>query len=367
MRILLLIPHLSDDVTFRIVSAGLGAEYHRRGHAVTVAGVFDAHHRRPRREILPWGEIRKLGWPFPASSRRSGPARFAAELLPLARESDFIHVQTNGVWRAHLSVALDTHRLAQRPHGVTVQDFYGPYSDARAAADFRRLLGQARWVGCLSRFLCREVLAEMPELAPRLHEIPNGCEIKGTSPHAPAPFSRPFILIIARHSHYKGIDILLMAWQGAAQRWPGVDLVVAGPLNRYRPGHYERLARVLGLERRVHFLGATSVEKTHRLLRDCLFYVQASRRESFGIALREAMAAGKAVVATRSGGLEEAVEDGRTGLLVPAQDPLALEDKMALLLSDAGLRLRLGESARRQSYRWRWDDVAGRYLALMSA
>jgi glycosyltransferase involved in cell wall biosynthesis len=58
------------------------------------------------------------------------------------------------------------------------------------------------------------------------------------------------------------------------------------------------------------------------------------------------MAHGRAVVATRTGGLEDAVEDGVSGLLVPPADTEALRAAVAMLLADPALRTRLGAAAR---------------------
>ena len=70
-----------------------------------------------------------------------------------------------------------------------------------------------------------------------------------------------------------------------------------------------------------------------------------SRREGYGMVAREAMAYGRPVVATAVGGLVDAVEDGVTGLLVPAGDSGALREALITLLGNAELRGRLGGAA----------------------
>jgi glycosyltransferase involved in cell wall biosynthesis len=71
-----------------------------------------------------------------------------------------------------------------------------------------------------------------------------------------------------------------------------------------------------------------------------------SRREGYGVVARQALAHGRPVVASRVGGLAEAVRDGETGLLVPPRDPAALRAALERLLGDAELRGRLGAAAR---------------------
>jgi glycosyltransferase involved in cell wall biosynthesis len=107
-------------------------------------------------------------------------------------------------------------------------------------------------------------------------------------------------------------------------------------------GELEAAARAAGLGERARFLGAR--DDKARLLAACDVFCLPSRHEGLGVAALEAMAAGRAVVATRVGGLGEAVVDGRTGLLVPPDDPLALAEALARVLGDRELRERLGRA-----------------------
>jgi colanic acid/amylovoran biosynthesis glycosyltransferase len=74
-------------------------------------------------------------------------------------------------------------------------------------------------------------------------------------------------------------------------------------------------------------------------------------REGIPNVLKEASARGVAVVATRHGGIPEAVDHGRTGLLVPERDARALHDALQALASDPGLRRRLGDAGREKMAR----------------
>ncbi|HEY8316821.1 MAG TPA: glycosyltransferase, partial [Gaiellaceae bacterium] len=90
-----------------------------------------------------------------------------------------------------------------------------------------------------------------------------------------------------------------------------------------------------------------------------------SRREGYGVVAREAMAWGRPVVATAVGGLRDAVEDGVTGLLVPAGDSDALRAALERLLGDAALRARLGAAARERARReFSFDASAGALVAV---
>ena len=75
-------------------------------------------------------------------------------------------------------------------------------------------------------------------------------------------------------------------------------------------------------------------------------YILASLDEMFPVAVLEAMAAGKAIVATRVGGVPESVQEGQTGLLVPPENADALADAILKLLMNPKLRIEMGTRAR---------------------
>jgi glycosyltransferase involved in cell wall biosynthesis len=94
----------------------------------------------------------------------------------------------------------------------------------------------------------------------------------------------------------------------------------------------------------VHFAGFQ--ESVFPCLAAMDVYVHPALMEGFGIAVIEAMALRKPVVATMTGGLPEIVQDGETGLLVPPGDPDALAKVVLLLLRDSAHRMALGEAGR---------------------
>jgi len=70
------------------------------------------------------------------------------------------------------------------------------------------------------------------------------------------------------------------------------------------------------------------------------------------------------VVAGRVGGIPDAVEDGKTGLLVPERSPDALANALRLLISDQELSAKIGAAARKSVQRYAWPAVAGRFVEL---
>jgi glycosyltransferase involved in cell wall biosynthesis len=105
----------------------------------------------------------------------------------------------------------------------------------------------------------------------------------------------------------------------------------------------ERMTLQLGLGNEVNFLGF--VADTPAFLAGIDIFVLASLYEGLGVAALEAMAAGKAVVASRIGGLAESIADGVTGALTPPRDPAALSAAIARLIDDPGLARAMGQRA----------------------
>jgi glycosyltransferase involved in cell wall biosynthesis len=126
----------------------------------------------------------------------------------------------------------------------------------------------------------------------------------------------------------KGHDVLIEALPQVLRREPAARIVIAGrgPLRK----RLETLAADHGVSSKVQFAGL--VGDVPRLLRAFDVFAFPSRWEGFGIALTEAMAAGLPVVASRTGGITEIVEDGVSGLLVKPGDPAELAAALARVL-----------------------------------
>jgi glycosyltransferase involved in cell wall biosynthesis len=150
--------------------------------------------------------------------------------------------------------------------------------------------------------------------------------------------SRPLVLTTARLEKVKGIDYLIEA----AVHVPEAMFLVAG--DGPQRSELERLAGQLGLSDRVIFLGFR--QDVDRLLAACDIFVLPSLFEGLPLSILEAMAAGKAVVATQAGGNGEAVIHEETGLLVPPCDPEQLASAIRRLITEPGLSRRFGDAGR---------------------
>jgi glycosyltransferase involved in cell wall biosynthesis len=147
----------------------------------------------------------------------------------------------------------------------------------------------------------------------------------------------------ARLAAAKGIDVLLRAFAAVATRG-AVELWIAG--EGPERAALERLAGEFGIGARVRFLGHCSPSDMDRFWAAIDVFVLASRWEGLPLALIEAMAHGKAVIATAVDGIPEAIVHGEAGILVPpdAVEPLAAA--LGELIGDAARRGVLGRAAR---------------------
>jgi glycosyltransferase involved in cell wall biosynthesis len=139
----------------------------------------------------------------------------------------------------------------------------------------------------------------------------------------------------------KNHAMLLDAWQLVCVRWPAAMLLVVGD-GPERRSLQERAAG-LGVGRNVAFLGDR--EDVPRLLQAVDFHVLASRSEGTSLTLLEAMASGRASIATTVGGNSDVLTHGRTGLLVQSGDAEAFAAAIAVLAADPARARRMGERA----------------------
>jgi glycosyltransferase involved in cell wall biosynthesis len=152
----------------------------------------------------------------------------------------------------------------------------------------------------------------------------------------------PVVGTVARLSAEKGVDVLLTALGHVVEQVPSVTALIVGDGPRLVELR-EQTGR-LGLNGHVRFLGARSDVAVLNRLMDV--FVLPSRQEACPMALLEAMAAGRAIVATDVGGNRELIENARTGVLVPSEQPATLARQIVTALSHPRRRKKMGRAAR---------------------
>lgn len=182
------------------------------------------------------------------------------------------------------------------------------------------------------------------------------------------PLDVPLIGIVGRVEPWKGQDIFLRAMHRLREHGLMLHgLIVGEPRSPTWPAFADEVLELmteLELQQQVTFTGHLTSPSLAYAAMDVL--VCASREEGFGLAVVEAMAAGIPVVATRCGGPQEVVSDGKNGLLVPEEDPDALVAAIARLVSDHSFASRIAEAAK-ETYQNRFTAQRGteRFLGIV--
>ncbi len=261
-------------------------------------------------------------------------------------------------------------------------------SKARAlgrAPDPQRLAGEARCVREVDRLVVatpgeRALLHWHYGVSPeRVVVIPPGVDTVHFAPRPRAQAlaaagldpTRRWLVFVGRLDPIKGLDTLIRAV--ARMRAAGVvarhRLAVAliGGDGSVEPAALRALRHEYGLEEVVRFLGPRERGVLPAYYAAAEAVVMPSYYESFGLAALEAMACGTPVVASDVGGLAHLVRHGRTGCLVPPQDPEALAATLTLLLDAPRFRERLGQEAHRVAQGYAWPRIARQIVQVYRA
>lgn len=191
--------------------------------------------------------------------------------------------------------------------------------------------------------------------------IPNGVEHQEYITEE-REWSVPHLLSVGRLVHQKGLDVAMHALSGLKDlEW---EWRIAGDGSQM--DSLNSLAKELGIEDRVTFLGWQSREELIELYKRSNCFLFPSRHEGMPNVVLEAMASGLPVVASRIAGNEELVVDGETGILFPSEDINSLRDALQKLIVDTSLRQKMGESSRcRVEEFYSWENTAKQYALLL--
>ena len=227
----------------------------------------------------------------------------------------------------------------------------------RANPLYRWALGPTERFLAVSRSVAAGLAQSFPDLIPRLSVIPNWLDplaLEGARPRDEARhilgITRPLAVgLLGQLTPLKRQDLFLDAIgqlieQGLAAEAEFLLVGAPGPDDHAFAAELRaRVDTMQGDEGRIRLLGYVSALPS--LLTAFDVVVAPSTNEAFSLVLIEAMASGCAVIASRTGGMAEIVEDGATGLLIPPNDLDALTRTLARALSDPSLRYRLGLAA----------------------
>jgi glycosyltransferase involved in cell wall biosynthesis len=307
--------------------------------------------RRPRAWFGTFAALLRAHWRSPRYL--AGVVLFYPKMVRIAER-----VRASGVTHVHAhfashpaAAAFAVGRLAGIPWSFTAHG-----SDLhRDRRGLREKVAEARFVVAISDYNREVLLRECGrEAAARTLVLHCGVDTDLFRPPEGSGTTvggRPLqVLCVGTLHEVKGQTHLVEACRRLAARGVEVrcDLLGDGPDRRTLEAQVERA----GLSGRVRVLGTcTRPEVAARVSQADVVAApsvptRSGRREGIPVALMEAAACGRALVASRLSGIPELVEDGKTGLLVPPGDPGALADALERLAADAGLRAQLGREAR---------------------
>jgi len=244
-----------------------------------------------------------------------------------------------------------------------VHHLFGSTAFRETAAPFAAALWMAeRPIGRLYRNVPFEAVSESTALdlvrrgIPRDHirVIYNGVDTDYLTPDPTLRSPTPLFIYIGRLKRYKGVDLIIRAFAELGDRSATLEIAGTGD---YRPT-LERLARELGVESRVRFLGFIPEASKVALLRRAWAAMLASPKEGWGISNMEAAACGTPVIASDSPGIRESVIDGETGFLIQHGDVLAMAEAMRKLAQSPSLVEMLGTAGRSFAEQFSWDRSA---------
>jgi len=244
------------------------------------------------------------------------------------------------------------------PTFLTIHEMWGEFL-------CRDLLQRTEWDGIIAvgQHVYGDVVARVPNVR-NMQVILHGVNMEMFRPNVDGGLlkrklgfeGRLVILHPARLLPWKGVHTTVDAFSRLADRFPDISLVItdtreildwADELHGYRE-HIFSMVESNGLSERIVMRSFDFFEELPQAyaMSDIVLY-PTSGEEPFGLVPLEAMASGKPVIVTRSGGLVESVVDGVTGFVIPKEDDYLLADRLATLLKHPDLAESMGRMGRR--------------------
>ncbi|WP_437731641.1 glycosyltransferase family 4 protein [Sorangium sp. So ce1335] len=290
----------------------------------------------------------------PEPGLRGKLARFArgcAAIVASRPACRVLHIHSSYGWSFHEKAVLS--QLGQWLGYRTILHIHG--------SRFDEFVAESRLKGWIARSLrgADAVIALSEYWADFLGSVAPGCRIvtleNGVAvPAAPPPLpAAPRVLHLGAINDSKGVPEAIRAFAQVVRQHPAAVLDLAGPAEPDDLAGYKRLVAELGLGDSVRFLGSVRGEAKSRVLEESSVFILPSHAEGLPIALLEAMAAARPVVATRVGAIPEVIVDGESGFVIAAGDVDALAERITRLLGSVDLRERMGRGA--------WERARSRY------
>lgn len=279
-----------------------------------------------------------------------------AELTRIIRDCGIDIVHTNSMMNVQAAVAA---KLTRTPLVWHLNDINTPRAlvwalrpAVRAWPDVIAVASQAVADYCWPRTKQPQVFLQYPPV-----DVEQFSSCAEERPAAATPIAQKVITTLGNLNPSKGQDYLIQAFASVSKRYPDAHLVIAGTPLGTRQDYSRDLRKLtaqLGLAERVSFLGTCN--DVPALMAGTTVYVHPSLAEACSMAVLEAMAAGRPIVATAVGGVPELIQNDVSGLLAPSRDSQALRNAIVRMFDDVQLRQRCAAAAREAA--WSFDLTA---------
>jgi L-malate glycosyltransferase len=334
------------DVQVDLVTSGTGGSVERKRFA---DGIWV--HRLPtrKRDMRYWRATELFDW-----TRRA--LAYAGDLCRHER-FDLCHC-----WAGWPSGIVGYRLRRRQPYVVSLRGSDVPgYSTRLRVLDplvmrhvCRRVWGRSARIVAVSRNL--RALAHETQPGARIDVIPNGVDVRRFTPGAGGGQA---LLFVGRLIERKGADLLVEAFGALAPTYPGLSLTIVG--EGPERSRLEGLVQRHGLGERVLFRGHLEREALAQAYRDASVLVLPAASDAMPNVVLEAMAAGLAIVTTRTGAIELLRGNGQT---VERAEPEQLRAALRRYLDDPDLLVAHQHASRRLAEQMSWGSVADFFLAV---
>ncbi|MEK7509183.1 MAG: glycosyltransferase family 4 protein [Patescibacteria group bacterium] len=313
-------------------------------------------------------ELRKQGHMVDILVRKGKFLMDVMRLRRYARTHDIIHaidLNPRG-FDAYFATRFTPAKLV-----ITVQGSYGvaPLDNRKTALLARIVYRAAAAVVAISSYIKREIDWRMR--GANVVVITHGVDLTRFHSTATHKSDAPYVLGVGSIKRRKGYDTALRAFIRAKKEIPDLRYVIVGA-QIDEPNYVQKLMQTVresGVEDSVDFVKDISDERLRELYQGASLFMLTSVNEGghfegFGLVFLEAAAYGLASIGTKGNGIEDAIIDGKTGILVPQYDVEATAAAIVRLMRDTELRTRLGAAARAHAEARAWPHVVREYEQL---
>lgn len=263
-------------------------------------------------------------------------------------------------------------RRYQKPLLIGAQGTYGvePLTHWPERYFLTRAYNQAKFIINPSRFT-KEKIQQFSRTKTPIRVIHNGVNFEGFQKEVDVSDLRQrygnkkILLTVGELKPRKGQDVVVRSLAIVKKEYGNFHYFIVG--RKTWGGYLEGLVNELNLQDSITLLGEVSDEELVRMFHFCDIYIHTPRLinwnfEGFGIVYLEAGVCKKPIIASRSGGVEDAVLDGKTGLIVPEEDVDATAGAILKLFNDPGLCESLGEAGHQYAREQDWSIISSKFI-----